>query len=39
MDRDVSVSSLKMKHFEVEFIFDEQGRIQSANHWAEATDA
>lgn len=39
MDRDVIVSSLEMKHFEVEFIFDKQGRIKSANHCAEATDA
>ena len=39
MDRDVIVSSLEMKHFEVEFIFDEQERIKSANHCAEATDA
>ena len=39
MDSDVDVASLMMKHFEVEFVFDDQGRILSANYWTEAKTA
>ena len=39
MVSDIDVASLMMKHFEVEFVFDEQGRIRSANYWTEARAA
>ncbi len=39
MTRDIDVASLMMKHFEVEFVFDDQGRILSANYWTEAKTA
>ena len=39
MDSDIDVASLMMKHFEVEFVFDKQGRIRSANYWADASAA
>jgi len=39
MIRDIDVASLMMKHFEVEFVFDDQGRILSANYWTEAKTA
>ena len=39
MDSDIDVASLMMKHFEVEFVFDKQGRIRSANYWTEARAA
>ena len=39
MDSDIDVASLMMKHFEVEFVFDKQGRIRSANYWADARAA
>ena len=39
MDSDVDVASLMMKHFEVEFVFDKQGRIRSANYWTDARAA
>ncbi len=39
MDSDIDVASLMMKHFEVEFVFNKQGRIRSANYWADARAA
>ena len=39
MDSDIDVASLMMKHFEVEFVFDKQGRIRSANYWTDARAA
>ena len=39
MDSEIDVASLMMKHFEVEFVFDKQGRIRSANYWTDARAA
>ena len=39
MDSDVEVARLMMKRFEVEFVFDKQGRIRSVNYWTDARAA
>ena len=39
MKRDIDLASLMKKHFEVEFVFDDNRRILRANDWTEAKTA